>query len=127
MPGLLIIAHAPLATALRTVGAHVYPDVPVMALDVAADAAREDVEQQARRLLAKARDPQALILTDVAGATPCNVAQQLADGDQVRVVVGVNVPMLWRAMCYSKEPVTKLADLALAGASDGAHQVDPLR
>jgi len=99
MAGLLIIAHAPLATALQAVAGHVFPTEPaVAAIDVAADAAPEQVEQVARAALASVADPDALVLTDVFGATPCNVAMRLADGHHVRVVAGVNVPMLWRAV-----------------------------
>ncbi len=42
--------------------------------------------------------PELLIFTDVFGATPCNIAQRLADGVRVKVVTGVNVPMLWRTL-----------------------------
>jgi mannose PTS system EIIA component len=127
MSGLLIIAHSPLATALQAVGAHVYPDVPLAALDVDANAPRDAVERRARELLEKVRDPEALILTDVFGATPCNIALQLADGAQVRVVAGVNVPMLWRALCYHLEPLDVVVARAIAGATQGVLQVGPAR
>jgi PTS system ascorbate-specific IIA component len=41
-----------------------------------------------------------LVLTDVFGATPSNVAQRLTDGVEVRLVTGVNVPMLWRLLSH---------------------------
>lgn len=125
MSGLLIIAHAPLASALRSVAAHVYPDSldHVAALDVAQDWSPEQTEQLARDALAAIRDPQALILTDVFGATPCNVAQRVADGGDVRLVTGVNVPMLWRALCYAHEPVDQLAARVVAGSAQGVMQV----
>jgi PTS system ascorbate-specific IIA component len=129
MAGLLIIAHAPLASALRTVAQHVYPDssTSLAALDVPADAPIEQVEAQVAALLAHIGTPEALILTDVFGATPCNVAQRLADGVRVRVVTGVNVPMLWRALCYASESLDSLVSRALAGATQGAMQVSPTR
>jgi PTS system ascorbate-specific IIA component len=73
--------------------------------------------------LQRVRDPQALILTDVFGATPCNLALKLADGVQVRVVTGVNVPMLWRALCYRNESADDLVARAVAGATQGVMQV----
>jgi mannose PTS system EIIA component len=129
MPGLLVIAHAPLATALRAVAQHVYPDcaVSLAALDVPADMPIEQVEAQAAALLSTLGTPEALILTDVFGATPCNVAQRLADGVRVKVVTGVNVPMLWRSLCYAAEPLDSLVARALAGAVQGAMQVSPTR
>jgi mannose PTS system EIIA component len=128
MPGILILAHAPLATSLRVVAAHVFPNEhSLQALDVAADAPVDRVEGQARTLLAGIRDPEALVLTDVFGATPCNVAMRLAEDPQVRVVVGVNVPMLWRAICYRGEPLDKLVERAVAGGLQGVMQLAPPR
>ena len=103
MPGLFIIAHAPLASALRAVAEHVYPDCAgaLSVLDVPADMPVEQVEAQAAALLTRMSTAETLILTDVFGATPCNVAQRLADGVRVKVVTGVNVPMLWRSLCLS--------------------------
>lgn len=128
MPGLLIIAHAPLASSLKAVARHAFPDSPVVieALDVAADMPLEQIETEAAALLERVRDPQALVLTDVFGATPCNVAQRLAsqiEFGQVKVVTGVNVPMLWRALCYSHESLDAVVARAVAGATQGVMQV----
>lgn len=129
MAGLLVIAHAPLASALRAVAKHVYPDcgVSLAVLDVPAEMPLEQVEAQAAALLSQMGTAEALILTDVFGATPCNVAQRLADGVRVKVVTGVNVPMLWRSLCYASEPLDSLVARALAGAAQGAMQVSPTR
>jgi PTS system ascorbate-specific IIA component len=129
MPGLLIIAHAPLASSLKAVAQHVYPDRAgsLEALDVQPEMNPDDIEAQARALLQAVRTPEALILTDVFGATPCNVAQRLADGAQVKLVTGVNVPMLWRALCYAGEPLESLVTRAVAGASQGVMQVAAAR
>lgn len=127
MPGLLVIAHAPLASALREVALHVYPEcaLTLAVLDVPPQMSPEAAHSAAAELLARVRTPDALILTDVFGATPCNVAQRLADGAQVRVVTGVSVPMLWRTLCYAAEPLDSLVARALAGAVQGAMQVGP--
>lgn len=128
MPGLLILAHAPLATSLLRVAAHVYPaEGRLEALDVSPLDSPDQVEASARALLARMGESQALILTDVYGATPCNVALRLADGAQVRVVAGVNVPMLWRVLCYRDEPLAKLVERAVAGGMQGVMQLVPSR
>ncbi len=121
MPGLFIIAHAPLATALKSVAAHAFPncDCPLEALDVLPDTPAEEIEAQARALLERVRNPDALIFTDAFGATPCNVAQRLADGTHIKVIAGVNVPMLWRSLCYCKETLDALVVRAMAGATQG--------
>jgi PTS system ascorbate-specific IIA component len=126
MPGLLIIAHAPLASSLKTVAEHTYPDCgrTLAALDVPPDMPPDQIEARGRELLQRVRSPQALILTDVFGATPCNVALRLAeDGAQVKVVAGVNVPMLWRTLCYAESSLDALVARAIAGATQGVMQV----
>lgn len=128
MSGLLILAHAPLASSLKAVAAHVFPtEIGVEAVDVAADDPLDRVEELARALLARVRDPEALILTDVFGATPCNVAMRLAEGPQVRVVTGVSVPMLWRAIGYRHEPLAELVERAIAGGIQGVMQLSATR
>ncbi|MCR5885180.1 PTS sugar transporter subunit IIA [Rhizobacter sp. J219] len=125
MPGLLIIAHAPLATSLKAVAQHTFPDCGgrLKALDVLPDQSVEEIEARARELLAELSEPDAVIFTDVFGATPCNVAQRLADGLHVKVIAGVNVPMLWRSLCYADEPLDAVVARAVAGATQGVMQV----
>lgn len=129
MPGLLIIAHAPLASSLKTVAQHAFPESAriLEALDVEPDAPIEDTEARARVLLERVRDPEALVLTDVFGATPSNVAQRLADVPGVKILAGVNVPMLWRSLCYAGEPLEVMAMRALTGATQGVMQVSTSR
>lgn len=125
MPGMMIIAHAPLASALKAVAQHTFPDCAdtLEALDVTRDMSIDDVEQLARAMLERVRTPEALIFTDVFGATPCNAAQRLGDGVQVRVIAGVNVPMLWRSLSYSAEPIEAVVMRAMSGAAQGVMQV----
>lgn len=129
MAGLLIVAHAPLATALRAVAEHAFPDCAARlgALDVAADQSPEAVQAQISALLAASHQAETLILTDAFGASPCNAAQRVADGVRVRVVTGTNVPMLWRTLCYADEPLEALVARALAGATQGVMQASPSR
>ena len=125
MPGLLIIAHAPLASSLKAVAEHAYPDcAPQLAiLDVLPDVPVEEVEAQARHILESQTAHELLIFTDVFGATPCNIAQRLADGVRVKVVTGVNVPMLWRTLCYADESLDAVVARAISGATQGVMQV----
>jgi len=128
MAGLLIIAHAPLASSLRAVVAHVFPnETGIEAIDVAGDTSPEQVEMAAREVMAGLADPEILVLTDVFGATPCNAAMRLADGAHVRVIVGVNVPMLWRAVSHRRNPLPTVAERALSGAVQGIMQLAPTR
>lgn len=126
MAGILIIAHAPLATALRDCAAHVYCGQPqrLQALDVSPDAEPATVFAEARRLLAEVAESNgALVLTDIFGATPANIAARLAEPGRVKVLAGVNLPMLVRAICYRTEKLDQLATKALAGGSQGVLQI----
>lgn len=122
MAQLLIVAHAPLASSLQVVARHAYPDCAALlgVLDVQQEDSPEGVERKLRAMLGAG---ETLILTDVFGATPCNGALRAADGQRTRVVAGVNVPMLWRALCYAAEPLEKLVDRAVGGGSQGVLQV----
>ncbi len=125
MIGILIIAHAPLATALRECALHVFPDCAagVLALDIQAQEAPEDSLVRARAAMAELGTPDILLLSDVFGATPCNVAQQLGDGLNTRLVAGVNLPMLLRSVCYRHETLDALAQRAQAGGTQGVMPV----
>ena len=125
MTGLLLIAHAPLASALRTAALHTFPEaaLALAVYDVPADASTETVLAEAAGHLAALGTAETLILTDVFGATPCNIARQLADQPGVRVVAGINVPMLWRALNYRHKPLDEVVALALAGAAQGVMPV----
>lgn len=126
MPGLLLIAHAPLASALKAVAEHTFPNCApqLTVLDVTPDMSADDVETAARELLQIAGYSEALVLTDVFGATPCNAAMRL-QSSQLRVVSGVNVPMLWRALCYVAEPLDALVQRACQGGINGIVPSDP--
>ncbi len=123
--GILIVAHAPLASALRTAALHVYPEAAagVLALDVAAQDSPELTRAAAQALLSQLGTPQALVLTDVFGATPCNVAQKVVDGLHSKLVAGVNLPMLLRTVNYRNEALDVLVTRALAGGTQSIMQV----
>ena len=123
--GILIIAHAPLASALRAGVLHVFPDAEtgILALDVPAQETPEATRARAERLLAQLNTPNTLVLTDVFGATPCNIAQKVVDGQRAKLVAGVNLPMLLRTVNYRHEPLDVLVARALAGGTQSIMQV----
>ena len=123
--GILIIAHTPLASALRECVLHVFPDCAsqIEAVDVQPDSSPEVSLNAARAAQARLGLPHTLVLTDMFGATPCNIAQKLIDGLKSRLIVGVNLPMLVRTMTYRHEPLDELVTRALAGGAQGVMQV----
>lgn len=126
MSRLLIVAHAPLASALRAVAAHAFPERAglVSAIDVAAD--QVEPEASVRRALEALAGQEVLLLTDAFGATPCTACQRAAAGlPRTRVVAGVNVPMLWRTLGNPDLPLDELVQRAVAGAVQGVIQANP--
>ncbi len=135
MASILIVAHAPLASALQAVAGHAFAEscAQVRAIDVAADTTLADAEALVRAALVSLaaqsaqrmpEDSDVLVLTDVFGATPCNAALAAAGSSQtVRVVAGVNVSMLWRALCYAQLPVADLVTRAVDGGRQGIMQI----
>jgi PTS system ascorbate-specific IIA component len=127
MNRILLIAHAPLASALRECALHVFPDCApfLQAIDVPANEPPENTLQRARQALQPWGPKGILLLSDVFGATPCNVAQKLNDNAQSRLVTGVNLPMLLRSLSYRHESLEALAARAQAGGAQGIMPVGP--
>ena len=123
--GILIIAHAPLASALRASVLHVFPDVSsgILAMDVPANESPELTCSNVKVLMDQLNSTQILVLTDVFGATPCNVAQKVVDGLHSRIVAGVNLPMLLRTVNYRHESLDVLIARAMAGGTQSIMQV----
>ena len=127
MNAVLLIAHAPLAHALRECALHVFADAgdDTGALDVDAHEPPEQTLARAQALRARWGERPVLVLSDVLGATPCNVAQRLADGERTQLLAGVNLPMLLRAITYRAEPLAAMAQRALDGGVRGVVAVAP--
>ncbi|HMN22471.1 MAG TPA: PTS fructose transporter subunit IIA [Ottowia sp.] len=126
MNAVLLVAHAPLAQALRQAALHVLPDAgaDVLAVDVQAEATPEQSLALARAALARlGQRPGVLILSDVVGATPCNVASRLVQPPHSELLAGVNLPMLLRALSYRGESLEMMAERAVAGGVQGIRSV----
>jgi PTS system ascorbate-specific IIA component len=133
MNSILIIAHTPLASALRSAALHAFPDAAsrVAVIDVPPAQAPDVTLGVARALLQTATQglgmTGTLVMSDVFGATPCNVAKQLvtqpAQQGQIKCVAGTSLPMLFRAITYWDESLAVMAEKALQGGSLGAMAV----
>jgi PTS system ascorbate-specific IIA component len=125
MAHILLVAHAPMASSLQAVASHAYADCSrqLAAVDVAESASLEQAQAQITAALAAMGDEEVLILVDAFGATPCNAALSVANGVRWRVVTGLNVPMLWRTLCYGQLPLAELVTRAVDGGKQGVMQV----
>lgn len=125
----LIIAHAPLATALKAVAAHIDADAAlcIEVCDVTATQSQDEVVAVAGAALDRLGSGEVLVFADVFGATPCNAARRLAERPGTRVVAGVNIPALWRALGHRNESVDRVAELAVSGGQQGLMHVSVTR
>lgn len=96
MIGLVIIAHGDLAEAFRKAAVHVMgPQGQLVALGIEPD---DNGDERRKELIeaVEAVDDGAgvIVLSDMFGGTPSNLAISLLNYDNVDVIAGVNLPML---------------------------------
>ncbi len=88
------------------------PNIKV--LSVLADDDPQQKEDEGRALIAQLdTGGGVLLLSDLFGATPCNIARRLYRPGRVEGVSGVNLPMLLRVVCYSHKPLAEVVQKAL--------------
>jgi PTS system ascorbate-specific IIA component len=122
MIGLLIIAHGGFGESLIHSASHVIGKRPIRlrSLAVHAQDRPESVAEDAQKLVQELDQGQGvLILSDMCGGTPCNVANSLRRPGHVEVISGANLPMLVRAITYREESLSALVDKAMAGGTQG--------
>ena len=64
-----------------------------------------------------------MVFTDLFGATPSNIATELVDGTHVKLVAGVNLPMLLKAVSYRHESIDSVVSRAITGGIQGVMSV----
>ena len=122
MIGILFITHGSFGEALVQNACHVLNKRPVQVnqLGVSAQDDPLDLLPLARQMLALVDDGEgALVLTDVFGATPANLALKLLEPGRVEGLTGVNLPMLLRALTYREKGMEILLQRARDGGRDG--------
>ena len=128
MVGLLIISHNQIGGALLETATHMLDMCPIMVevLPVMPDSDPDTLLGEARRLVTKLDQGQGvLVLTDMYGSTPSNFATQLADGERVMVITGINLPMLIRVVNYPNMSLPDLARKAETGGLEGVFIFTP--
>ena len=124
--GVLVVAHGPLGKSLGDALAHVLgaPPAQFAVIEFAPGDDPTAVLPQARAALAGVDTGDGvLVLCDLYGASPCNLAMKLADPGRVEVVAGVNLPMLVRSFTYRDRPMDVLLRKAVSGGCDGVVHV----
>ena len=122
MIGILIIAHGSLGESLIACAAHVLGKAPpnMQSITVSSDVDPSEFLPMAQKLVQALDSGQGvLVLSDIYGATPCNIVLKLLQPGHVEGVAGVNLPMLVRVLNYRDAGIKKCLDKAISGGRDG--------
>jgi mannose PTS system EIIA component len=121
--GVLLITHQGVGRALIAAARHVMPQLPlpVDAMEIPADADTDTMRRlTARHVRELDHGEGVIVLSDLYGATPCNIGLSLPElGAHVRCVSGLNLPMLLRVFNYADKPLSELAEIAASGGRGG--------
>ena len=126
MIGILIVSHGAFGESLIHSASHVLGKRPTYLRQLGVT-----VHDEPEALIPVAEDlirfldqgAGVLVMADIYGATPANVACKLLRPGRVEGIAGVNLPMLIRALTYREEPLLSVRDKALAGATEGVLQM----
>ncbi|MBK8062842.1 MAG: PTS fructose transporter subunit IIA [Betaproteobacteria bacterium] len=132
MAGILLITHGRYGEDLLVSASHVLGR-PLEHAAHMAISTQDDPDAaliRARELLHSVDDGGGvLVMTDIYGATPCNIASRLLAEGRVEGVSGVSLPMLVRALAYRAAPLATVRDKAVSGGTEGVVHInsDPCR
>ncbi|MEW8505584.1 MAG: PTS fructose transporter subunit IIA [Candidatus Thiodiazotropha sp.] len=120
--GLLIVTHSRIGEAILKTAAKMLECEPpaVEFLPVGVDSNPEQLVAKANELINRLDQGHGvLVLTDMYGSTPSNIAYSLADKGRVNVISGINLPMLIRSLNYQTLDLDALTEKALSGGREG--------
>lgn len=126
--GILIISHDGIGPALLGTATLMLNDCPLQTklLTASRDCDPEQLTEDAiEQIEALDAGEGVLLLTDLYGSTPCNIAQKLTSEKHVHVVSGLNLSMLIRVFNYPKLSLEELSDKAVSGGKDGISKIVP--
>jgi PTS system mannose-specific IIA component len=119
---LLLITHNDIGSALLKTATIMLEGCPlrVETLSISVNSGRDQMEAEARALAERLDEGDGvLVLTDLFGSTPANVATALKERQRCYVLTGVNLPMLVRVLNYPALSVDEMAEKALSGGREG--------
>jgi PTS system ascorbate-specific IIA component len=127
MIGILIITHGEFGKSLLDCAVHMLgttpPQIASLAISSKDDPAK--VLPSAKKLLDQVNSGQGvLVLSDMYGATPCNIVTKILQPGAIEGVAGVNLPMLVRVMTYRHESLSVLVEKAVSGGREGVVSFD---
>ena len=127
MIGIFLVTLGTLGEALIQCACHVLNKRPpqIVQLGLSAQDDPLDILPQARQMLSWADSGYGvLVMTDIFGATPGNVAAKLIEPGRVEAVAGVNLPMLLRVLTYRERDMDTLLKRAVSGGCEGVLHIE---
>lgn len=124
--GLVIVTHGNLGQEfVRTVEYTVGPQAALEAVSIDSDAPQDQQKKAIRAAVKRVEQGDGvIILTDMFGGTPSNLAISVMDGVHTEVVAGLNLPMLVKLVSVRKEHPVSLADAAHAAQEAGRKYIN---
>jgi len=126
MIGIFLITHGSLGESLIQCACHVLNKRPpqLAQLGVSAQDDPLDALPLAREMIKLVDSGQGvLLLTDIYGATPSNIALKLLEPGRIEGVAGASLPMLLRGLTYRDKDMETLLARAVSGGHDGVLQI----
>jgi PTS system mannose-specific IIA component len=117
MIGVLIVTHGEIGTALLASASQILGGAPGQVLTLSVW--RQDDPDDLVLLEQLDAGDGVLVLTDIFGATPGNVASRLLDDGHVEGVSGVSLPMLLRVLTGRNGSLAGAVQRALSGGAEG--------
>ncbi|HQV88474.1 MAG TPA: PTS fructose transporter subunit IIA [Nitrosomonas sp.] len=127
MIGILVLTHEDLGDHMIRCASHVVGMQPLQLrhLGVFVQDDPDVVLSRARALVQQLDSGDGvLVLSDMFGATPCNIASRLVQPGKVECIAGVNLPMLVRVLTYRNEPLPVVIDKGLSGGQSGVLSIN---
>ncbi|MDJ0881747.1 MAG: PTS fructose transporter subunit IIA [Gammaproteobacteria bacterium] len=125
MVGILIITHNNIGVEIlksaEAIMGKSLPRVKTVSIpsDLSADKLGYYADQIKMHIEQLERGKGVLVLTDLLGSTPSNLANYFAEDHHVKIISGVNLPMLIRIINYAEQPLELLAKIGIVGANKG--------
>ncbi len=120
--GILIITHSGIGASIFGTANFMIKDSPleIKVLSASKESDADELLDNAASLV-KELDQGAgvLVLTDLYGSTPSNIAHKLHDYAEVAIVTGLNLSMMIRVMNYPDLNLADLTEKAYSGGLDG--------
>jgi len=111
MIGILLVTHGEIGRSMIDCAAHILDNYPISVESLSINS-NNDLHQYNDIIAKKIKNLESghgvLIMTDIYGATPCNLLNKFIQKDKVEVVTGINLPMLIKAISDRKDNINTL-------------------